>query len=79
MMLHLKTLIENISLLLIIINDILNVKEKELVNKSVIDKKLIDVNKKIALNETKHIETDKKLTDLTKKSHKYQKKNMIFC
>ena len=79
MMLHLKTLIENISLLLIIINDILNVKEKELVNKSVIDKKLIDVNKKIALNETKHIETDKKLTDLTKKLHKYQKKNMIFC
>ena len=79
MMLHLKTLIENISLLLIIINDILNVKEKELVNKSVIDKKLIDVNKKIALNETKHIEADKKLTDLTKKLHKYQKKNIIFC
>ena len=79
MMLHLKTLIENISLLLIIINDILNVKEKELVNKSVIDKKLIDVNKKITLNETKHIEADKKLTDLTKKLHKYQKKNIIFC
>ena len=59
MMLHLKTLIENISLLLIIINDILNVKEKELVNKPVIDKKLIDVNKKIALNETKHAEADK--------------------
>ena len=59
MMLHLKTLIENISLLLIIINDILNVKEKELVNKPVIDKKLIDVNKKIALNETKHVEADK--------------------
>ena len=79
MMLHLKTLIENISLLLIIINDILNVKEKELVNKSVIDKKLINVNKKITLNETKHIEADKKLTDLTKKLQKYQKKNMIFC
>ena len=79
MMLNLKTFIENISLLLIIINDILNVKEKELVNKSVIDKKLIDVNKKIALNETKHIEADKKLTDLTKKLHKYQKKNIIFC
>ena len=79
MMLNLKTLIENISLLLIIINDLLNVKEKELVNKSVIDKKLIDVNKKIALNETKHIEADKKLTDLTKKLQKYQKKNMIFC
>ena len=58
-MLNLKTLIENISLLLIIINDILNVKEKELVNKPVIDKKLIDVNKKIALNETKHVEADK--------------------
>ena len=49
------------------------------IDKSVIDKKLIDVNKKIALNETKHIEADKKLTDLTKKLHKYQKKNMIFC
>ena len=59
MMLNLKTFIENISLLLIIINDILNVKEKELVNKPVIDKKLIDVNKKIALNETKHAEADK--------------------
>ena len=59
MMLNLKTFIENISLLLIIINDILNVKEKELVNKPVIDKKLIDVNKKIALNETKHVEADK--------------------
>ena len=47
MMLNLKTFIENISLLLIIINDILNVKEKELVNKSVIDKKLINVNKKL--------------------------------
>ena len=49
-------------------SDILDVKikQKELVNKSDIDKKLINVNKKITSNKTKHIEADKKLTDLTK-------------
>ena len=42
-------------------------KQRELVNKSDTDKKLISTNKKIMLNETKHVETDKKnLTDLAK-------------
>ena len=37
-----------------------------------------NIKKKITSNKTKHIEADKKLTNLTKKLHKYQKKNMIF-
>ena len=45
----------------------LNIKQKELVDKSDIDKKLININKKITSNKTKHKEADKKLTDLTKK------------
>ena len=59
-----------ISLLLIIINcHILDVKikQKELVNRSDIDKKVININKKITSNKTKHIDADKKLTNLTKK------------
>ena len=49
--------------------DILYVKtkQKELVNKSDIDKKLININKKITSNKTKRIEAEKKLTCLTKK------------
>ena len=47
--------------------------------KTDIDKKLININTKIASNKTKHIEADKKLNDLTKRLQKYQKKNMIFC
>ena len=50
-------------------SDILDVKikRKELFNKSDIDKKLRNINKKI----TKHAEAGKKLTDLAKKLHKY--------
>ena len=49
--------------------DILDVKikQKQAVNKSDIDKKLININKKITSNKTKHIEADKKLTDLAKR------------
>ena len=47
------------------------VKQKELVNKPEIDKKLININKKITPNKAKHIEADKKPTDLTKRLHKY--------
>ena len=68
-------------------------KQADLVNKTDIDKKLININKKIASNKAKYIEADKKLTDLTKEvayqkkdmknirniSEKYQKKDMIFC
>ena len=36
------------------------VKQKELVSKSDIDKKLINIHKKITSNKTKHIEADKK-------------------
>ena len=63
---------ESVSLLLIIINlqsDILavNIKQKQLVNKSNIDKKLIKYNKKITSVKTKHVEAEKKITDLTNK------------
>ena len=59
-------------LLLIIINlqsDILavNIKQKQLVNKSNIDKKLIKYNEKITSVKTKHVEAEKKITDLTNK------------
>ena len=51
------------------LSDILDVKikQQELVNKSDIDIKLININKKITSSKTKHSEADKKLTDLTKK------------
>ena len=50
-------------------SDILDVKikRKELFNKSDIDKELRNINKNI----TKHAEAGKKLTDLSKKLHKY--------
>ena len=59
-------------LLLIIINlqsDILavNIKQKQLINKSNIDKKLIKYNEKITSVKTKHVEAEKKITDLTNK------------
>ena len=54
-------------------------KQADLVNKTDIDKKLININKNITSNKAKHIEADKKLTDLIKKFHKYQKKDIIFC
>ena len=63
---------ESVSLLLIIINlqsDILavNIKQKQLINKSNIDKKLIKYNEKITSVKTKHVEAEKKITDLTNK------------
>ena len=61
-------------------SDILDVKikQKELVNKSDIDKKLININKKITSNKTKHIEADKKLTDLTKNVAQISEKRYEF-
>ena len=41
--------------------------------------KLKTLNKKVTSSKTKKVEVKKKLTDLTKMLHKYQKKNMIFC
>ena len=37
------------------------------------------LNKKITSNKTKHVEVERKLTDLIKKFHKYEKNNIIFC
>ena len=56
-------------------SDILDVKikQKDSVNKSNSDKKLININEKTSSKKTKHKETDKKLTDLTKKLHKFKK------
>ena len=54
------------------------IKHKGLVCKFYIDKKLININKKITSKKPKHKQADKKLTDLTKKLHKYQKKKKIF-
>ena len=47
-------------------------------NKTDIDKKLININKKITSNKTKHIEAEKKLTDLTKKIAKTSEKGFDF-
>ena len=45
------------------------------------DNELKKLNKKVTLNKTKHVETEKKLAGLTNKvvKQKYQKKNTIFC
>ena len=43
------------------------IKQKELVSKSDIDKKLININKKFNSNKAKHKEGDKTLANLTKK------------
>ena len=40
-------------------------------------KRVLNINRKITSNKTKYIEVDKKLTDLTKKSLKYQTKDMM--
>ena len=55
-----------IQLIITVFSDTLDVKIKrrKLVNKSDIDKKLININKKFTSNKTKHIEADK--TALTK-------------
>ena len=59
---------ENIFILLIVtvFSDTLDVKIKrrKLVNKSDIDRKLININKKFSSNKTKHVKADK--TALTK-------------
>ena len=36
------------------------------------------INKKVTSNKTKHAVTEKKVTDLTNKVHKYQKKELFF-
>ena len=61
-------------------SDILDVKikQKDSVNKSNSDKKLININEKTSSKKTKHKETDKKLTDLTKKLHKFKKMRYDF-
>ena len=55
-----------IQLIITVFSDTLDVKikQRKLVNKSDIDKKLININKKFTSNKTKHIEADK--TALTK-------------
>ena len=56
----------------------LKIKQKELVNKSDIDKKLINIKNKITSNKTKHIWANKKLTDLTKKVAQISEKGCKF-
>ena len=62
------------------ISNILDVKlkQKELVNKSGIDKKLININKKITSNKTKHVEAEKKITNLTNKVAQISEKGYGF-
>ena len=43
------------------------------------DKKLKILIKKVTSNKKRHVEAEKKLIDLTKKLHKYQQKDMLFC
>ena len=40
---------------------------------------MININKKMTSNKTKHIEADKKLTDLTKKVAQILEKGYVFC
>ena len=42
------------------------------------DKKLKNINNKVPLNKIKHVKAEKKLTDLRKKLHKYQKIDVFF-
>ena len=55
-----------------------SLKQADLVNKTDIDKKLTNINKKITSNKTKHTETDKKLTDLTKNVAQISEKGYDF-
>ena len=55
----------------------MKIKQKELVNKSDSDKRLININK-ITSNKTKHIDAEEELTNLTKKLHKHQKRIQCF-
>ena len=48
------------------------------VEKTDFDDKLKNLNKNVTSKKTKHVEVKKKLTDLTKKLHKFRKKDMIF-
>ena len=52
--------------------------DKKKNQKSDVDKKLINIDKKITSNKIKHIEADKKLTDLTNKFGQISEKDMIF-
>ena len=54
------------------------IKQKDLVNKSNIDKKVININNKITSNKAKHI-VCKKLTDLTKTIAQTSEKEYDFC
>ena len=56
----------------------IKIKQKKLVNKCDIDKKLINISKKITSNKTRHIEAGKKLTDLTKKVARISEKRYDF-
>ena len=54
------------------------IKQKELVNKTDIDKKLININRRVTSNKTKHVEADKKLNHLTKKTAQISEKGYDF-
>ena len=51
----------------------------DFVEKKDFDDILKNLNKKVTSSKTKHMEAEKKLTDLTNKVHKHQKNNMVFC
>ena len=51
----------------------------DFVEKTGFDDKLRNLNKKVTSNKKKQVEIKKKLTDRTKKLHKYQKKDILFC
>ena len=51
----------------------------DLIKQTDFSNELKHVNKKISSNKTKHVEAEKKLSDLRKKMQKYQNKDMIFC
>ena len=57
-------------------SDILDVnkKQKKLFNKSDIDRKLININKKVTANKTKHVAAEKKITALTNKVEQISEK-----
>ena len=50
----------------------------DFVEKTDFDDKPKKINKKVTSNKTKHAVTEKKVTDLTNKVHKYQKKELFF-
>ena len=73
-----KLTARNIAARLKLANLAFNTDIYDFVERTDFDDKLKNLNKKVTSNKTKHLETEKKLIDLTNKTAQISKKDMIF-